>query len=343
MTTTYCYDELYLKHTYPGHPESAGRLEAIMSGLKESKLMDRLEWIPAQAATEDEIARVHTRPYIQQVRRVAERGGGHLDPDTYVVAQSYQAALLAAGGLLALTRAVLDGQMKNGFALVRPPGHHALAGRGMGFCIFNNIAIAAQDALARDDVERVMIVDFDVHHGNGTQDAFEAAPDVLFISTHQYPYYPGTGRVEETGRGAGKGTIVNVPLPAGTGDTGYAQIFQEIIWPLAHRYDPQLALVSAGFDAHWTDPLAMMGLSLPGYAQMARELVSMADELCDGRLVFTLEGGYDPVVLSNGVQNVFYALLGDPTVQDPIGRSPYQETPIGGRIAQVKRAHDIKA
>jgi len=343
MTTAFCYDDLYLQHTYPGHPENAGRLEAIMSGLDESGLLGRLVQIPARPAAEDEIARVHTRPYIQQVRRVAERGGGHLDPDTYVVARSYNAARLAAGGLLALMDAVLDGEVKNGFALVRPPGHHALAGRGMGFCIFNNVAIAARYALARNNnVERVVIVDFDVHHGNGTQDAFYAAPEVLFISTHQYPFYPGTGRVNETGRGEGKGTIVNLPLPAGTGDAGYAQIMDQVVRPLAQRYNPQLILVSAGFDAHWTDPLAMMTLSLPGYAHLARQLATMADELCDGRLVFTLEGGYDPVVLSNAVQNTFYALLDESTVKDPIGRSPYKETDISGRIAEVKRMHNIE-
>ncbi len=342
MQTAYCYDELYLQHTYPGHPESAGRLQAIMARLEQSGLLARLAIIPARPAAEDEIARVHTRSYIEQVRRVAERGGGHLDPDTYVVSRSYDAALMAAGGLLAVTRAVLDGRARNGFALVRPPGHHALAGRGMGFCLFNNVAVAACDALTRPEVERVMIVDFDVHHGNGTQDSFEATPDVLFISTHQYPHYPGTGRVDEIGRGDGTGTVVNVPLPAGVGDQGYAQVFQQIIWPLARRYDPQLVLVSAGFDAHWSDPLAMMQLSLDGYAHLARELVRMADELCDGRVVFTLEGGYDTTVLSHAVQNAFHALQGEETVSDPIGLCPYQEAPAGGRIAEVKRAHQLE-
>jgi acetoin utilization deacetylase AcuC-like enzyme len=341
MTTAYCYDDRFLDHTYPGHPENADRLVAIMNGLQQSRLLERLTRIPAQPATEDEVARVHATSYLQAVQRVADRGGGHLDPDTYVVPATYRTALLAAGGLLAVTRAVLNAQVRNGFALVRPPGHHATARHGMGFCIFNNIAIAARDALARPDVGRVLIVDFDVHHGNGTQDAFEEAPDVLFLSTHQFPHYPGTGRVNETGRGEGEGTIVNVPLPAGVGDQGYARILGEILWPLAHRYDPQLILVSAGFDAHWTDPLAMMSLSLSGYAHIAQELVAMADELCAGRLVVTLEGGYDPTVLSNGVQNVFHALLGDEEVSDPIGPSPRAERPIDQRLAEVKVAHHL--
>lgn len=342
MTTGYCYDERFLLHTYPGHPENAQRLVAIMAGLERAKLLERLQPIPARPATEEEVGRVHTRHYIQRVREVAEQGGGHLDPDTYVTADSYDTALLAAGGLIALTRAVLAGEVENGFALVRPPGHHATTGRGMGFCLFNNVAIAARDALARDGVERVLIVDFDVHHGNGTQDSFAEAPGVLFVSTHQYPHYPGTGWLTETGTGEGEGTVVNIPLPPGTGDGGYAQALDEIVQPLAHRYDPQLLLVSAGFDAHWSDPLSMMGLSLPGYARIVRQLVSWAEELCDGRLVLTLEGGYDPAVLVNAVQNAFYALLGDPTIDDPIGPSPYQETSIAGRIAEVKQIHGIE-
>ncbi len=342
MSTAYCYDDRYLEHTYPGHPENADRLVAVMAGLDKSGLIRRLTRIPAQPATEEEIARIHTPSYIELVRRVADRGGGHLDPDTYVVRGSYRAALLAAGGLMAVTRAVLDAEARNGFALVRPPGHHATARHGMGFCIFNNIAIAARDALTRPDVDRVLIVDFDVHHGNGTQDAFESAPDVLFFSTHQFPHYPGTGRVQETGRGDGQGTVVNVPLPAGVGDQGYAQILEGILWPLAHRYDPQLILVSAGFDAHWTDPLAMMLLSLSGYAHIARELVRMARELCDGRLVITLEGGYDTTVLANAVQNAFHALLGDGEISDPIGPSPRAERPIDQRLAEVKVAHRLQ-
>jgi len=341
MSTAYCYDDIYLKHNQPGHPENAGRLQAIMAGLQESKLLERLNQIPARPATEEEIAAIHTKSYIGQVRQVSEQGGGHLDGDTYTTAHSYQAALMAAGGLLALTQAVLDGEVQNGFALVRPPGHHAIPGRGMGFCIFNNIAVAAKFALTRPEVEKVMIVDFDVHHGNGTQDVFEASSDVLFVSTHQHPFYPGTGRIDESGWGEGAGTLVNVPLPAGVGDSGYAQIMQEIIWPLAHRYDPQLILVSAGFDAHWTDPLAMMTLSLEGYAQITRELANMADELCDGRIVFTLEGGYDPTVLANAVQNVFHILLGEDKISDPIGRSPYQEASIANLIQTVKRVHNL--
>lgn len=341
MTTGYCYDDRFLLHTLPGHPESAGRLDAILATLRESHLLERMALIDARPASTAELGRVHTHSYIAQVERLAGRGGGYLDPDTYVNGHSYQVALLAAGGLIALTEATLDGLVRNGMALVRPPGHHALGGRGMGFCIFNNIAVAAQAALARPDVDRVMIVDFDVHHGNGTQDSFEGSPDVLFVSTHQYPFYPGTGWLDEIGKGEGKGTVVNIPLPAGVGDAGFDTIFQQVIRPLADRYDPQLILVSAGFDAHWSDPLAMMALSLSGYAGLVGNLVTMAEELCDGRLVLTLEGGYDHSVLSNAILNTCHALLGDDGVSDPIGPSPYRETDVSARIREVMQVHRL--
>jgi acetoin utilization deacetylase AcuC-like enzyme len=341
MVTAYAYDELFLKHTYPNHPESADRLEAIMRHLQESGLLQQLTIIEPRPATEDQIARFHTLSYIDRVKQLSERGGGHLDPDTYTNSHTFAAAVLAAGALIEITRTVSAGAVQNGFALVRPPGHHAVAGQGMGFCIFNNVAIAALEALQDPGVERVLIYDFDVHHGNGTQDAFEDDPGVLFVSTHQYPHYPGTGAAGETGVGRGKGTVVNVPLPPGIGDAGYARVMSEIAKPIAQRYQPDLILVSAGFDAHWSDPLANMLLSLRGYATIARELVAMADELCDGKIIFTLEGGYDRTVLAYGVENVFHALLGDDIESDPVGPAPYEERPVENRIAELKRIHRL--
>jgi acetoin utilization deacetylase AcuC-like enzyme len=186
-----------------------------------------------------------------------------------------------------------------------------------------------------------MIYDFDVHHGNGTQAAFEEEPRVLFFSSHQFPHYPGTGPAGEVGRGPGTGTIVNIPLPPGVGDEGYSRVLSEIAWPLARRYHPDLVLVSAGFDAHWSDPLAMMDLSLQGYATIARELVAMADELCDGRIVFTLEGGYDRTVLAHGVENVFRTLLGDKEVSDPVGPAPSPERSVDTQLAELRRIHGL--
>jgi acetoin utilization deacetylase AcuC-like enzyme len=341
MVTAYVYDEQFLKHTFPGHPESADRLEAIMRRLEESGLLERLTKIQARPATRSEIGRFHTEQYIERVKQLSESGGGHLDPDTYTNSQTFPAAVLAAGALIELTRAVLVGRARNGFALVRPPGHHAISGQGMGFCIFNNVVIAALEALQDRSVERVLIYDFDVHHGNGTQNAFEEEPRVLYISTHQYPHYPGTGAAREIGIDRGLGTVVNIPLPPGVGDAGYAKVIAEIVQPIAQRYQPDLMLVSAGFDAHWSDPLAMMTLSLHGYATIARVLVAMADELCDGKIVFTLEGGYDRTVLAYGVENVFHALLRENRESDPVGPASYEEWPVENRILELKRIHRL--
>jgi acetoin utilization deacetylase AcuC-like enzyme len=250
---------------------------------------------------------------------------------------------MAAGGLVEATQAVLDGQVANAFALVRPPGHHALRERAMGFCLFNNVAVAARYALAERGLERVLIVDFDVHHGNGTQAEFEADPAVMFISTHQYPHYPGTGRCDETGVGAGQGGVVNVPLSGGVGDQGFARIAEEVIGPAARRTQPQLILVSAGYDAHWDDPLAAMQLSVTGYTALARALRDLAGELCDGRLVFTLEGGYHLQALAYSILNTFAVLsgAGDWKLVDPLGPSPYDERPVDEIIARVRRVHGL--
>ena len=342
MTTAYCYDERSRLHTLAGHPENAGRLDAVMAGLNDDEFRPSLLKLDSYLASPDEIALVHTPTYVGRIAALTQGEPGYLDPDTYVNRHTCKAARLAAGGLLTLTQAALDGTIDNGFALVRPPGHHALAGRGMGFCIFNNVAIAARVALLHPFVERVLIVDYDVHHGNGTQEAFEAEPQVAFISLHQSPFYPGSGRVEETGIGEGKGTIVNVPLPAGSGDHAYAAAFEEIVWPIAHRFMPDLILASAGFDAHWKDPLASMALSLAGYDHIARELNGMAQELCGGKLVFTLEGGYHQTVLAQAIHNIFRILLGREVHDDPLGPSPSPEPPVAGLIEQVRRTHHLR-
>ena len=238
---------------------------------------------------------------------------------------------------------MLSGELDNAFALVRPPGHHALRGRGMGFCLFNNVAIAARYALAEHALDRVLVVDFDVHHGNGTQDEFESDPGVMYISTHQYPHYPGTGYWNETGRGEGTGSIINVPLGGGVGDEGFARIFEEIVGPAAWRFQPELILVSAGYDAHWDDPLAYMQLSIGGYTAIAQALKDLAEELCDGRLVFTLEGGYHLQALAYSVLNTLGVLLEGESWQlvDPLGPSPNREQPVEDIIARVRQVHSL--
>lgn len=341
MTTAYVYDPLYLRHDEPTHPENSRRLERAMEHLKETGLLQRLKSVPARDATVDELAAVHRASYIEQLRAAAEGHVGWLDPDTYIGPYSYAAALRAAGGLLSLTEAVMNDEATNGFALVRPPGHHAVASRAMGFCLFNNVAVAARYALRELGLERVLIVDFDLHHGNGTQHAFYDDSAVLYFSVHQYPYYPGTGHYQETGRGAGTGYTVNVPLPGGVGDCGYEHVFDEILIPVARRFGPQLILGSAGYDAHWSDPLGGMLLSVSGYASMVRKLAALADELCHGRLVLTLEGGYSLEALAACIAATFAVLLGDQEVHDPLGPARRAEQSVDRIISAVKRVHGL--
>jgi len=343
MKTGYVYHPSFLDHDQRGHPENKARLLAILKLLDQHQMRARLEPITPAPASLPVLEKVHDARYIEQVQRVAGRGGGSLDMDTYVSPGSYDAARMAAGGLVEATRAVLDGEVDNAFALVRPPGHHALRNRGMGFCLFNNVAVAARYALSERGASRVAIVDFDVHHGNGTQEAFEADPAVLYISMHQYPYYPGTGHWDETGQAAGIRHLVNVPLTGAVGDTGYLRIMDEIVAPAVRRFAPQLILVSAGYDAHWDDPLASMRLSVTGYARIARVLRGLAAELCGGRLVFTLEGGYHLDALAYSVLNTFGVLLGAPDSAciDPLGPSPYRERDVDDVVSHVKRVHGL--
>jgi acetoin utilization deacetylase AcuC-like enzyme len=342
MTTAYVYHPRYLDHKLRGHPEGPQRLERVMETLERERMLERLVALEPMPATEEEIELVHSATHRLHVDQVSTRGGGHLDADTYVNEHSYDAALLAAGGVSMAVRAVLGDEVDNAFCLVRPPGHHATPVRGMGFCLFNNVAVAARVAQRNAGVERVMIVDFDVHHGNGTQEIFYQDPSVLLFSTHQYGFfYPGTGHWRETGRHEGNGTTVNVPLPAGVGDKGYAEVFRSLLRPIAQRFSPQLILVSSGFDAHWSDPLASMLLSLTGYADLVRELCEISKWLCNGRIVFALEGGYHLDVLAYSVLNAFYALLDDDKVMDPIGPSPVDEVPIAELIEELLRFHKL--
>jgi acetoin utilization deacetylase AcuC-like enzyme len=340
MTTAYCFHPLYLEHESPGHPERPQRLITLMRVLTDENILTRMQFVEATSAPRSSLEQVHTGDYIDHVAHIAKQGGGWLDPDTYLGPSSFDAACLAAGGLLNTMTAVLQGRAKNGFAFVRPPGHHACPAHGMGFCLFNNIAIAARYALSNLGAHRVLIVDWDVHHGNGTQEIFYNDPAVLFFSTHQYPFYPGTGHWQEIGSGAGKGYTVNVPLPSGVGDLTYARVFDEVLTPIARRFSPELILVSAGYDAHWRDPLAGMQLSVHGFAELTRKVRVLADELCDGRLVLTLEGGYDAEALAYSVLATLTVLLGDDEPPaDPLGPSPRPERSAEEVLTQVKRIH----
>jgi len=335
------YDPLCLEHNRWNHVERRERLETTMQVLRETGLPDRLVKVEATPVPMEHLLEVHLQQYIDQVRKVADEGGGNLDPDTYVNSHSYEVALLAAGGMLNLVQAVLQGRVKNGFALVRPPGHHAMPSRGMGFCIFNNVAVAAKYALKQNGLSRILIVDFDLHHGNSTHEVFDDTSEVLYFSTHQYPYYPGTGHWDSIGRGEGEGFTVNVPLPAGVGDEGYECVFDEILYPIAERYHPELILVSAGYDAHWADPLGMMQLSVEGYACLTRTLKEMAEEFCGGHLVFTLEGGYDLKALAHSIAATLQILLGDEEINDPLGPSPRPTVSIDDLIVHIKGIHRL--
>lgn len=312
-----------------------------MRVLRETGVLARLTALEPIPATDAQLEAVHTKEHIKRVKDTVARGGGNLDPDTYTNSRSLDAALLAAGAVVRGVDAVMKGEVDNAFALVRPPGHHATHNRAMGFCLFNNVAVGAAHALNSHNLERVLIVDYDVHHGNGTQDIFYRSPIVLYFSTHQYPYYPGTGNWTDIGEGAGQGYTVNVPLSAYVGDEGYRRIFDDLLYPLGERYHPELILVSVGYDAHWRDPLAMENLSLAGYTTLARTLIELAREQCAGRIVFVLEGGYDIPVCANGVANTFRALLGDTEIPDPIGPSKRAEPDVGDYVEQLRGAHRL--
>lgn len=333
MQTGYVYHDDYLKHDTGLHPENGGRLNAIMNGLKESPYFSRLILIEPVPAKTDQINYIHTCDLIRTVRDFSS-SKMHLDPDTPTCSRSYEIALLAAGGVISAVDAVMD-RMDSVFALVRPPGHHAGPDRSMGFCLFNNIAIAARYAQEKG-LEKVLIVDWDVHHGNGTQEAFYEDSSVLYFSIHQFPHYPGTGSVNETGAGDGSGYNINVPLPSGAGDPDYLYIFNEILEPAARKFKPDIILVSAGQDGHRDDPLAGMNLTSEGFGQMAGVVRSLAEELCGGKLVLALEGGYDQRALSSSVNSIFETLINRVDLKAGIPSNTTIEV-----VRQIKELHLI--
>ncbi|RMF86358.1 MAG: histone deacetylase [Nitrospinota bacterium] len=292
----------YQKHdTGFSHPERPARLEAIAKHLQATGLWESLALIEPYAAPVEWITEIHTPQYVQHIAEACRQGVRFLDADTVVCPLSYHIALLAVGGVMAAIDRVMGGEVDCAFAAVRPPGHHAERDRAMGFCLFNNVAIAARYLQNRYGLERILIIDWDVHHGNGTQHAFAGDPAVFYCSIHQYPHYPGTGSREEQGRGPGRGFTLNVPLPAGSGDTEYMAAFEETILPQARRFCPDFVLISAGFDAHQADPLSAMRVSEEGFARMTEMVKSLARECCEGRLVSVLEGGYHLNALAHSV------------------------------------------
>jgi acetoin utilization deacetylase AcuC-like enzyme len=325
------------EHEYPDHPERPGRLDAL-EPLLHSYNAEKIE---ATRATPEQVARVHQPRLIQALEEVCKQGPGIVDhAPTYVTQTSYQDALLAAGGAISCTRAVLNGDAKNAFAIVRPPGHHAEPDHVMGFCIFNNVAIAAREALSTG-MERVMVIDYDAHHGNGTQAACLDDERFGFISTHQWGIYPGTGWIEDAPHARGR--LVNVPLSQFAGDEVFARVADDIFKPVVEKFRPQMLFISAGFDAHWNDPLTSLGLSTRGFFNISKKLVELAEEYCNGKIVFVLEGGYDPLNVANGSAAVFDALTNS-TVRNEAGDpSPHPESDHEPRIAEIRKWHGIKS
>jgi len=303
-------DPRYAAHEGPeGHPERPERLRAVAAAI--DRFAGALTARAPRPATPDELFAVHDRAHVEHVRRAAAAGAGQLDPDTFVSRESYEVALLAAGACADLALRVARGDARAGFAAVRPPGHHAEGDRAMGFCLFNNAAIAARAVQREAGVERVLILDWDVHHGNGTQHTFETDPSVLYVSTHQYPFYPGTGSAGEIGSGRGEGATLNVPMPAGCGDEEYVGVFERVIAPAARAFRPDFWIVSCGFDAHEDDPLAEMRVTQSGYAAMTAIVRALADELSGGRMLCVLEGGYSLRGLDEGVGALLAGLVAD--------------------------------
>ncbi|UCD72239.1 MAG: histone deacetylase [Syntrophobacterales bacterium] len=333
-------DERYIEHiTDDYHPENPNRLRAIYAMLRQRDMEGNFTEISPRFATREELGMVHLPSYIDLISSTSGQPTRRLDPDTLTSPKSYEAACLAAGGVLEAIEMVLQGKLDNAFALIRPPGHHAEGNRAMGFCIFNNIAIGAKYVFKTHGLEKVLIIDWDVHHGNGTQNTFYEDPKVLYFSTHRYDFfYPGTGAPTEVGIGQGEGFTVNVPMSPGCGDAEYANIFLHILKPIALSYNPQLILISAGFDTHSHDPLGGMSMTEKGYARLTNITMDIAQATCGGKIIIALEGGYDLDGLATSVKAVLRELRGD-SIMDITECQRNEENRYGkieGKLEQLK-------
>lgn len=336
-------DQLFFKHDRIDHPENAKRLVAIDNALTEHNLWSQLTPVKGRFALNEELLWAHTQGYIDEIKLLSDDEPGFYNEyqqDTYVNEHTFNAAKMAAGSNINLNLAVYDRQVDTGFALLRPPGHHALENKAMGFCIFNSDVIAARALQRERGVKKVAIIDFDVHHGNGTQDLTANDPSIMAISIHQHPYWPLTGGLEFTGHDDAKGTIVNCPFNTGAGDKTYLDVYDEVIHPKLQAFEPQQIIVFAGYDAHWQDPLARHKVTVKGFNQLVEKCVNSAKELCGGRISFSLGGGYNLNPLAESVVGTFHTLLDNPEKEhDSIGADPEPEVDYSEQIAKIKKHH----
>lgn len=317
------YPKNHAAHFEHGHPERPERVETIQIALADAVWWEMYPCLDSIEPSFETLSAIHEMSYLRTLETACSQGR-HLDMDTYTTTASWQLALNSAGGAMAVAESVWQRESARGFALCRPPGHHATINRGMGFCLLNNVAIAAEHLQQKFGVQKLAIIDLDLHHGNGTQDIFWQRSDVLYISTHQSPYYPGTGLLRETGSGAGERTTANFPMQSMTGDTGFLTVMDEGILPILDRFSPEMLLVSYGFDTHWRDPLGNLLLSASGYASLISSLIQWADDSCGGRIMLVLEGGYDLEAAAACGVAVTAALLGEKW-DDALGPTPYPE------------------
>lgn len=331
------YPEGHQAHYERGHPERPERVERLREAFQEADWWENYPHLEPSPVPAEVLRAVHSPGYLETLQQTC-RQGAHLDIDTYTTPASWQLSLNAAGGAIAVASAVWQGQAKRGFALTRPPGHHATIDQGMGFCLLNNIALATEFLIQNENAQSVAIVDLDLHHGNGTQDIFWRRGDVFYMSTHQWPFYPGTGNVDEIGSGSGRGATANFPLPPFSGDQAFNTLMHGLILPLLERFAPQMILVSFGFDAHWRDPLGSLLLSAAAYGGLISSLVDFADAHCDGKIALVLEGGYDLDAAAACGQSAVAALLKRPW-KDSLGPAPQPEGTHW--MVMERRAHEI--
>ena len=334
----YCTFQDAPEHQFPGHPESPKRLGSL-KGWLDSPPYPEIEWLDFTPADEADVLLIHHKTLLDDLKYECQQGAHEFEPSpSYVTEDSYRAALGAVGATLAVSRRILDEGSGFGFAIIRPPGHHAEPDESMGFCLLNNVAVAAADAVA-SGLQKVAVIDFDAHHGNGTQAAFWDIPQVGYFSTHEKNIYPGTGLVNSNTHARGR--IINVPLPAFSGTRAFLKIFQDLLAPWIQAFQPEMLFISAGYDPHFSDPITTLTLDTKGFFQLAQHLVKLAEEVCEGRMMFVLEGGYDPIALKDNIQSTLAALSGHTRFPDHYGKAPDRSPDIDSLIEDLKKIHQL--